>query len=151
MAQHVLAAAHSYTLINPNGKEKTVVKRGQSIDNLAEADKNYLASKAITPPVLDDSHPSVGRMPLFHPVVDSDVRGEAVVEQLAVTPTPSHPYAGQAPAQRETVTVSVAPAAPAAEAPAAPEAPAVPTTEAPAVPPVPEVPAAPVARRRTAE
>lgn len=143
MAQHVLAAAHSYTLINPNGKEKTVVKRGHSIDNLPEADRQYLASKSITPPVLDDSHPSIGRMPLFHPVVDGDVRGEAIVEQLAVAPTPSHPYANQAPTQRETVTVSVAPAAPAAPVAEEPAAPAVEVPPAPAVPGPPAPPTRP--------
>ena len=146
MAQHVLAAAHSYTLVAPDGKSKTVVRRGHSIDNLPDADKQYLASKSITPPVVDDSHPSVGRMPLFHPVVDSDVRGEAVVEQLIVAPTTNQPYAGQGPAQVEAVKVSVEPVAPAAPAaPAQAEAPA-----APAAPPVPEAPAAPVARPRPA-
>ena len=149
MAQSVLVAAHSYTLVSPDGKQKTVVKRGQSIDNLDENDQQYLRSKSITPPVVDDSHPVIGRVPLFHPMVDDDVKGEATVEKLQVAPTPANPYAHQASVQREQVTVSVAsaaPAAPAAEAPAAPEAP---TAEAPAAPEVPPVPQAP--SRRPAE
>jgi hypothetical protein len=146
MAQSVLVAAHSYTLVSPDGKQKTVVKRGQSIDNLDENDQQYLRSKSITPPVVDDSHPVIGRVPLFHPMVDDDVKGEATVEKLQVAPTPANPYAHQAPVQREQVTVSVASAAPAVEAPAAPPAP---TAEAPAAPEVPPVPQAP--RSRPAE
>lgn len=140
---HALVAAHSYTLVSPDGKQKTVVKRGQSIDHLDENDQAYLRSKTITPPVVDDSHPLIGRVPLFHPLLDSDVQGAATVEKLQVAPSTEHPYAHQA-AQREAVTVSVAPAAPAVTpAVEAPAAPAAPTSEAPAAPAVPQVPQAP--------
>lgn len=146
---NVLVAAHSYTLIAPNGRQKTVVKRGHSIDNLDEADQRYLATKSVTPPTVDDSHAPIGRMPMFHPRVDADVRGQATVEQVAVAPTPNSPYATD-PVVREQVTVSVG-AAPVAEAPVA--APAAPVAEAPvappAVPPAPPAPAAEAPRRRS--
>jgi hypothetical protein len=114
---NVLRGCHSYALIKPNGREKIVVKRGQSIDNLSEEDRNYLASKTITPPMQDDSHPAIGRLPIFMPAVDADVKGEASVEAIATPAAPTQPYAGQAQGQAEVVTVQVQ-AAPAA-APAA--------------------------------
>ena len=116
-AEQVLRGCHSYTLVKPSGQEKITVRRGQSIENLEEADKNYLSTKTITPPSVDDSHPAVGRFPLFQQVLPEDIKGEASIESIAPQATPAQPYAGAGPTQAETVTVQVQ-AAPAAAAPA---------------------------------
>ena len=107
MAQHVLRGCHSYALIKPSGREKIVIKRGQTIENLSDEDRNYLATKTVTPPMMDDSHPAMGRLPVFTPVLDADVKGEASIEEISVPAAPSQPYAGQAQVETEVVTVQV--------------------------------------------
>lgn len=106
MARNVLRGAHSYTLIKPNN-QKVVVRRGQTIDNLDEADQQYLATKSITPPAVDDSHPPLGAMPVFVPVVDADVKGEASVEDITPARAPSQPYAGAAEEEDISIRVDV--------------------------------------------
>ena len=107
MADNVLRGAHSYTLVKAGGSEKIVVRRGESINKLDTADQGYLATKSITPPAVDDSHPALGRIPLFQQALPADVKGEASIEQISTPAAPDQPYAGAAPVQTETVTVQV--------------------------------------------
>lgn len=83
MAQNVLQRAYSYTLIKPDSNKKVVVRRGQSIDHLDVSDQQYLSAKTIAPPSPDDSHVTVGRVPLFGPVVDAEVKGQASIEPVS--------------------------------------------------------------------
>lgn len=108
MARNVLRGANSYTLIKPNTNERIVIRRGQAIDNLDEADQAYLGTKTITPPVVDDSHPPMGAMPIFSPALDEDVKGEAAVEQIATPQATEQPYATGGPAEKVTVSVEAA-------------------------------------------
>lgn len=107
MAENVLQRAHSYTLIKPGSSRKVIVRRGQTIDNLDVADQQYLSRKTISPPSTDDSHAPVGRVPLFGPLVDADVRGEAAVEPVVDTVAESMQSAASATSEPVTVRVEV--------------------------------------------
>lgn len=106
MADNVLQRAHSYTLIKPGSSHKVVVRRGQTIDNLDTADQQYLSRKTISPPIADDSHAPVGRIPLFGPLVDADVKGQAAVESVIDTLAESRPTTSTT-TTTEPVTVRV--------------------------------------------